>query len=408
MINSSKITIVSALFLTAFALVPGWFETFDVAPDSARVTALLACALFLVGLLIGARLVPDPRPWTASERRADRSERGLIVVGCALLLCTAYVVLFGPAPPVFAASAGFDALDSALLREEAIKLNPDTVFVKIYSYTRDIFAPIVFVLTLDVLFRRGTARSTRVFGVVFLVAATFIGIWSGQKATIINYVLAAIIFVARDARALLRWLLVGLPVIAGLTFVMFAITYPDIFSNTDSEAFDNVMQGLLHRIYISPFEVSVAYVDMIDNRPLIDPLQLMPYLNRLLLPSPTIENIIGIQYFYSGIDSISANALCFAYAYVIGGLPGCLLAGILTVAVIGLSIRIVRDGNNIFMVRVFQAIVAYGLLDLLNANLFSYLIAFLQIALLAWFLARANLGRRAATRRRPGPVGSTA
>lgn len=398
MINSSKINAIVAIFLLGFAILPGWLETFDVAPDSARETALLACTLFLAGLLIGSKLTHAPRPWTVNERRADRSDRGLRLFGFALLICTACVLVFGPPPPVFAAAEGFDALDTQLLREDAIKLNPNVLFVTLYSYTRDVFAPIVFVLAIEALARRGVGASTRLLWLAFLAAAVFIGIWSGQKATIVNYLLATLIFVARDARRLLLWLLIGAPVIAALTFLMFAITYPGIFDDSD-QALANVLEGLVHRIYISPFEVSVAYVDAVDNALLIHPGSVIPFFGARLYPGPSIENLVGVQYFYSGIDSISANALCFAYAYVLGGLPMCLVSGMLTIFVLQRSANLVREGGNIFMWRAFQALVAYRLLDLMNGNFYSYLIGLVQLAVVAWLLARADLGRARRPRR---------
>lgn len=404
MINSSKINAIAALFLVGFALIPGWFEEFELAPEGARETALAACALFLAGMLIGAACTRRLRPWTTAEIRADRSERGLYLLGMVLLGCTAYVLVIGPSAPIFAAASGYDALDSALLREEALKLNSDVLFVKLYSYTRDIVSPIVFVLTVEHLFKRGVPRSTRLLWLVFLGAAVFIGIWSGQKATIVNYLLAAVIFSARDARNLVRWLLIGAPVIAILTFVMFAITYPGIFSDLGAlQALSNVTEGLVHRIYVSPFEVSMAYVDAVDTQHLVDALYVIPYIGPFLHPAQSLENLIGINYFYTGIDSISANALCFAYAYVLGGLPGCFLSGILTIVVLNLSMSLVRQGGNIFMARAFQAMIAYRLLDLLNANVYSYLIGLLQLAIIAWLMARADIGRTA-RRSRPPPV----
>lgn len=401
MINSSKINTIAVLFLVGFALIPGWFEEFDVGTESSREIALAACALFLAGLLVGSRLIAAPRPWTAAEQRADRGEQGLRLFGMALLLCTAYVLLFGPTPPIFAAATGFDAFDSALLREEALKLNSDILFVKLYSYTRDILSPIVFVLAVEALFKANAERSKRILWIVLIAVALFIGIWSGQKATIINYLVAATVFVARDARSLLRWLLWGAPVLAALTFAMFAITYPGIFSDLGAwQALSNVAEGLVHRIYVSPFEVSIAYVDAVDNQRLVTASHVVPYLSQML-PGPTIENEIGLQYFYTGIESVSANALCFAYAYVLGGLPACFLSGVLTTVVLTLSIRMVRQGGSIFMARAFQAMIAYRLLDLLNANIYSYLNSLVQLAFIAWILARADVGR---TRRRRLPA----
>lgn len=159
------------------------------------------------------------------------------------------------------------------------------------------------------------------------------------------------------------------------------------------EVMKDVWDGLLHRLFISPFEVSIAYIDAINNQKFVHWLDTIPILGAMLRPGvPSVENVIGTHYFYSGIDSISANALCFAYAYIVGGLPFCFIVGGVTSMVLILSIRFVRTGGNEFISKAFQVVLFYKLLDLLTGNPLSYLIGIIQMAAIAWILARLSAG----------------
>ena len=389
MITTSKITAFTTLYLLIFALVPGVFVDFLLVPERARLDTLMACALFLIGIHVGAKLVGSEPP---ARRPAARSgDSGLIVLGLALLAVTGYIIAFGPVSPIIAAASGYDLIEVALLREEAVKLNPDAFFVRVYANTRDILAPAVFILALDSLIHSQNRLSKRLFVLLLLCTAIFIGLWSGQKATLINYIVASMIFLTRDTAALMRWILASAPVIAAAIFGIFYLTYSGAFDEAEQfgDAAANVFEGMLHRLFVGPFEVSMAYVDAVDNQKLIDPITSIPIIGAILRPGfATIENLIGTYYFYSGIESISANALCFAYAYILGGLPLSFAMGAFAVIGLVLSIRMVRTAGNAFIDRAFQAMVAYRLLDLLNGNALSYLFGLFEWAVVAWILAR--------------------
>lgn len=393
MITSAKITAFTTLYLVVFALVPGAVADFLLVPEELRSRTLAACALFLVGVLLGWKLVGERSSSQVSRSVTGGSDPGLVVLGITLLLMMAYIVEFGPKSPIFAAASGYDLLEVALIREEAIKLNADTLFVKAYSFARDLLAPAAFVLALESLTRSSSRPAMRIFSLVLLCSAIFIGIWSGQKATLINYILAAAIFLTRDTASLMRLCVLGAPAFAAAIFSMFLVTYPGTFDDPNTvEVVEDVWNGLIHRLFVSPFEVSIAYVDAIDNQSLIHPLDTIPIVGAMLRPGvPSLENVIGTHYFYSGIDSISANALCFAYAYIVGGLPFCFVVGVLTSFVLILSMRFVRAGGNVFMSRAFQAVLVYKLLDLLTGNPLSYLIGIVEMAVSAWFLSMISI-----------------
>jgi len=396
MISPSKLTFFVTLYLVVFALVPGMTAEFDLVPDRALPATLAAGVLFLTGFLLGARMAsyemypgPGNRQWVAPTGRI--SDLGLCILGACLLLLTAYIVMVGPKPPVLAAAGGSDLLEAAILREEAVKLNTDTAFVKVYSYTRDVFGPAAFVLAIAAF--KQARLSMRLFCVIVLAAALFVGVWSGQKATLLNYVVAATIFLARNTGSLARLFFVAAPAFALTIFVMFLVTYPDTFTGNADEVIANVFEGVIHRMFVSPFEVSMAYIDAIDYQKFIYWLDTIPVFGAMLRPGvPAVENVIGIQYFFSGLDSISANGLCFAYAYIEGGLPFCFAVGILTATVLILTMKFVRTGGNEFITRAFHAVLMYKVLDLLNGNPLSYLIGIVEMAILAWLLARTSAG----------------
>jgi hypothetical protein len=389
MISSSKITAFTTLYLLIFALVPGIFVDFLLVPERSRVDTLMACALFLVGIHLGAKLVGSdplvPRPAPGS------SDRGLVTLGLVLLVITAYIIAFGPISPIVAAASGYDVIEVALLREEAVKLNTDALFVRVYANTRDIMAPAVFILALESLIHSPGRLAKRLFLLLLLCTAIFIGLWSGQKATFINYIVASMIFLTRDSAALMRWILISAPVLVAAIYGIFLVTYSGSFDEAEQfgDVTENVFDGMIHRLFVGPFEVSMAYVDAVDNQKLIDPITSVPIIGAILRPGlATIENLIGMHYFYSGIDSISANALSFAYAYILGGFPFSFAMGAFAVIGLILSIRMVRTAGNAFIDRAFQAMVAYRLLDLLNGNALSYLFGLFEWAVVAWILAR--------------------
>ncbi|MDZ4781805.1 MAG: hypothetical protein SGJ19_16245 [Planctomycetia bacterium] len=397
MITPSKLTFFFTLYLVVFALVPGMTAEFLLVPERTLPETLAACVLFLTGFLIGARLASyelypgaGNRQWSAPNGRV--SGLGLCILGASLLIMTAYIILVGPKPPVFAAAGGSDLLEAALLREEALKLNTDTAFVKAYAYTRDILGPAAFVLAIAAF--KYARLPLRLFCVLLLCAALFISVWSGQKATLLNYFVVATIFLTRSTGSLARLLFVGAPAFAVTIFIMFLVTYPDTFAGSNAdEVIADVIEGVMHRLFVSPFEVSMAYIDAINYQSFINWLDTIPVFGAMLRPGvPPVENVIGTYYFYSGIDSISANGLCFAYTYIQGGLPFCFAVGTLTAVVPILAIKFVRAGGNDFISKAFQAILMYKILDLLNGNPLSYLVGMIEIAILAWVLARVCAG----------------
>jgi hypothetical protein len=222
-----------------------------------------------------------------------------------------------------------------------------------------------------------------------ILLASYVGVWSAQKATVINYLVALVIFLARGPRHL-YWLAAGAaPIAAAIAYGLFVFTYAGLEDYVFGHVAGDVLQGLLYRIFVGPFEVSMAYFDIIDRPSPIDHTDVIPVLGALLNPhKPSIENTIGLSYFFSGVDSISANALAFGYAYVAGGLTMCAVAGFFVPIVLFAALRLVEGSGNLFVTRAYAAYLCYLTLDLLGGNPFNYSTQAIQFALLAWIVAR--------------------
>lgn len=389
MISRGKFLTFVLAYLVVFAVVPGFFADFERVPLDQRWIAVAACLLFIAGVLLGARALPDgPAAQAMADEGAAASERrGLWTLSAVLVAVTAFIVVVGPHPPILAASEGADALAVALIREEAIKLNEDALFVRVYSEARDLLGPIAFTTAVAALVRPRGQRLLMV-ALLNLALALFIGLWSGQKATVVNYVVASVLFLARDTRQLVRMMAVVVPVLAALVIALFAFTYEGYFASDDTEQVqESVVSGLVERVFYAPFEVSLAYVDA-QAAGLIQTSDALPIVGGLIAPNrPTLENTVGVNYFFSGIESVSANGLSFAYAYVIGGLPMSFIGGLAVPLLFGFGLRLVRGGRVPFLTRCYAAYLLYLLLDLLNGNVLSYLMRGAQAAVLLWGLA---------------------
>lgn len=382
MFSSGKIVWVAIGMHCAVVFLPGVFLDSVLIPHEYMSMAMIACALFTAGICAGALLFPF------SGRRLDVDStsigRGFVWVIIVQTLLTAYVFTIGPESPLLSALTLDNALDVALLREDALKLNQDPIFVRVYSWGRDIVGPVTFVFSVHAL-RFARARSMKLLAVYGVLLALALGLWSGQKATVINYLLAAVIFSAANGWTMTRQLIKTVPVLVVVAGVIFALTLPQYFSGQVSdEAFGILAEAILHRVLLSPLEVAAAYIYAIDLR-IVSAFDVLPLATELWTPGLTsIENRVALEFFYSGIDSASANALAFAYAYVLAGYAGCFAAGVLVVAVYRLCMWLVQSAGSQFMFAAFGAMLSYQVLDLLNSNYLAYLLTSVLVAATFW------------------------
>lgn len=370
-------------------VLPSLFWDSELVPRADINVAVIACVLFVAGAGLGAlvfrfRSRPFDQAWL--ERRDIRTGYRLatiLLAGCAI-----YVAAVGPAPPMLLALQDIDSFEVALLREDAVKLNEDEFFVRIYSWARDLLGPVVFALSVLAL-RGDKSRQFGAIAVIGLVSAAFIALWSGQKATIINYLLATLIFSAADVRSMVRGAVGVVPVVLLLILFTFLVTQPSLFVG-DAASWDVLLilaNSILSRILWVPLEVAAVFVHSTDTLRIIRPLDALPYFSGLWTPGiVSIENRVAIEFYHQGIDSGHSNALAFAYAYVLAGYIGAFVGGIASMALLALSMKFVRATKSLFVEIVFCAYACYALLDLLNSNYLQYLVKILVVALLLWVL----------------------
>ncbi len=397
--SSSKLLCIAVGLYTLVVFAPGFTLDPETIPPLYMYKGMLCCGLFIAGLAVGATLFPFE---SAHCRQLSSAlfKNGLAFVVFFQIVITAYVFIMGPTPPLLAAFSGDSAFDIALLREEAVKLNHDLVFVRIYSIGRDVFSPVVFVLSIVGL-RSYRAWSIKAMAVLGILLALGIGLWSGQKATIINYGLASVVYMAASATSMVKSLCKSLPLVILAIAAVFAITLPQLFTTEfelggSSGATNILMESVVHRVLLSPLEVSAAYVYSIDVMHIISRFDVLPFGTEFHTPGiVSAENQIALEFFYSGIESVSANALAFAYAYVLAGYFGCFVAGVLIVGAYKACVWLVKGCGSAFMMAAFSALLSYHVLDLLNSNYLAYLIGISFYAIAFW-LVGSVLTRRSA------------
>jgi len=376
MLSSNKIAAFLLSFYLAFAIIPGLVADFVMlTPDPVR-TAVISCVLFISGFLIASFFLPIKQKFSSMPDHPS-IVRGFKIMVLILLMLTVYIVVAGPTPPIVGLVTSSDPLLAMQIREDALKLNQNLLFVRIYSWSRDIIAPIVFIFALGLWrFRKSTIGRKWIFASLSL--SLFVGLWSGQKATVINYIIAALFFLSSSLKDLVKNVLRALPIAASLILLIFVFTSAKFSSSGQSEMLTilgDIWTGIVYRIFVAPMEVAGAYVDAADNLRIINPIDVIfPLFNRLLTPDlAPAENRISIEYFYrEGLESGIANAPAFAYAYVVGGQFASFLAGGFVFVSLWLATSVVRATRSPFAIITFEANLAYVILDLVNSNFIHY------------------------------------
>jgi len=383
MFSPRKFVILLWVVYAAVVILPAPFLEIDTLPPETIDTTVLACLVFLIGATIAGilRTPYTTEPLQIRPPQLSPLERLLAFTTIAIAV---YVALAGPPSPFFNGAA--DSFELALAREDAVKLNADAVFVRLYSWGRDLFAPTLFVLGVDRFLSSKLSASERGLLLVGMCAALYLALWSGQKATVVNFALAAFVFRANSLRQIL---LTGLrlgPVVFVMILALFVITRPEIFASGGDpfEAIEILGISVFNRIVLAPLTVAASYVYSVDELHIIASLDVIPYLSFLWTPGIlSIENAVALEFFHQGVDSGHANALAFAYAYVLAGYAGCFFGGAMSVLAVDAARRIVRLPPYSELGRVFDALLCYAVLDLLNGNFLVYSFKILLLALIA-------------------------
>jgi len=396
MISGRKFWWMAFVLYALTVFVPAFFLESDIVSEASVHKAVLACLLFLGGMALGARmfrLTPvDPGLLDDEEYR-----EGFRLLAWLMLAAATYVVLIGPRSPMLEAMLSGDSFGAALAREDAVKLNPDRVFVRVYVLARDVLAPVTLTLAIGAL--RQWRRDPAILRLALLAigAAAYVALWSGQKATIVNYVIAAFLYWQTDARTTLRRLVVVVPLGFLLVVATFFVMQPELFTRGyDLWLTLEVFAGsIIYRILTVPLEVAAIYVHALDVLHIVTPTDALPaHAWVWLFSEQSIESKIGVEFFHHGIDSSHSNSLAFSYAYVAGGFLGCLAGGIVTMALLRWSLRIVATTGSRFLVTAFSAYLCYLVIDLLNGNYLQYLLNNIVFAAFVWLAAQAVLRRR--------------
>ena len=383
MFSTRKFVALLWLVYAGVVLLPAPFVDIDTLPPSALDTAVFACLAFLAGatFMVLARAPHATRALPLRPVGLSTLER---LLAYATVVIAVYVAVAGPSSPFFHGVA--DSFELALAREDAVKLNADAVFVRLYSWGRDLFAPTLFVVGVDRLLSSHLKASERWVLIVGIGAALYLALWSGQKATIVNFVIAAFVFRAISLKHFVATGFRVVPVVVLLVLGMFVVTQPEIFTGGDAalQAVQVLVTSIVNRVVLSPLEVAASYVYAVDNLKMIAPLDVIPYLSFLWTPGTvSIENEVALEFFHQGVDSGHANALAFAYAYVLAGFAGCFVGGALSVAAVATARRIVRLARHPELGRVFDALLCYIVLDLMNGNFLAYSFKIVVLALAA-------------------------
>ena len=381
MFTSAKVFWVTFGIYLLVVFVPGLLIGSTIFPDAAVHKTMLACLIFLCGLYLGSLVFPFSSLPSASEASPSFRSGLALMVACTLAIVV-YIALAGPPSPFLAAFAIHDSRAVAQLREEAVKLNTDALFVRVYAWGRDIFAPVTFALSIRAL-RMGSGSRTRLLGFVGILGALYLGLWSGQKATVLNYLVAAVIFTSPGIRSMILTALTAAPILLGALAGLFWITAPNLFG--DPNALRILVQVIATRVLAAPLDVATAYIDALEQLRIIGRLDVIPYVSFLHTPGiVSAENRVALEYFYTGLDSAHANTLAFGYAYVLGGYFACFLAGATVMAGMRLSMRIVAATGSRFLGMAWSAWLCYLLLDLVQGNFVSYLTKVIVVAILVW------------------------
>jgi hypothetical protein len=405
MFSSNKVVgIVAGLYFLVVVLPALWGSS-EIIPAAAIDTAVAACLFFVAGVALGGVMFG----WNGvqPDRNLQAPPPAFAWLVGLLLAIALYVLVVGPTPPMVEAFINPDSFAIALLREDALKLNEDEFFVRLYSWGRDMVAPVVVVLSLHT-WRTRRERDMRAWAAAGLLAACFLGLWSGQKATIVNYLLAAFIFLSRDLRTMVGQLARLVPVLVVVIVATFAVTQPELFLG-DGEAWlalEVLWQSIVSRLLWVPLEVAGAFVHSVDDLRIVGSLDVLPYVNFLWTPGIlSIENRVAIEFYHQGIDSGHSNALAFAYAYVLGGLPGSAIGGLAMMAALRCAVRIVRATRSSLACDAMGAYLCYVLLDMLNSNFIQYAIKVVVIAVLTWLAVQTWRWWRGASPEPAGPLG---
>lgn len=401
MISSQKILAFLSVVMVLLVLFPAVIlscgvQPRDFSPPAGYRTMTVAAALsFLAGAGLSHAIFPFRfvRPLFLPELNMVRLYSVMIAI--AVIVCF-FLYAFGP-PSVLArtlAGASPDAIAHA--REAAVKLNPSRIQVRAFVLARDVIAPLLVIVGCASFSGAGRYRPLAIVGVL---VAFFLLTWSGQKSPLLNSLLAIVIWRGFTARELFsRRAFQG----AGVILLILLLLFFDLkgaqlaFTET-AYVGSRLLDSIAQRLFIVPFAVSSTYIYASDSLGIVSWQDAIPSYAWLWQPAAqTIDATIGQMFYHAGFSSTLSGGLAFAYAYVTGGLAGCLLLGFVTPQLLRASLFVVSWSGRPALTSIFSAYLCYFLIDIVQANSLQYLINNLvfacMVAPLGFLLPRAPAG----------------
>jgi len=246
----------------------------------------------------------------------------LVIVTVSFAFLLGYIVYMGSLPVLDAITGKKSGADLLLAREHALKLLPKHIGYAV-GYLRKMIFPFATVMTMAL----ALTEKRMIWKLIFIVTLTgnfLIASATLQKSPVGELFIVLVLswLIIRGRQLSLKWL-----VILGMTGLIFPIFVIAAVYQFDIES-QRILGAIIKRLFYAPSEVLLAYIDYFPKHSDFLSGSTLPHIYRAFTEGrPWIENIIGRHYFYSGIDSINANAGYLAYLWVNFSWVGILIGG---------------------------------------------------------------------------------
>jgi hypothetical protein len=262
------------------------------------------------------------------------SARVIITITFTIALSLAIYLAFVPVDRTGLYSLIVEPARSREVREESLKLLDNAFVVYVFTLMRSSVAPIAVVLVMEGLMK-GLRRNVlaSIVGVLGVVAVCVGVLLPGDRYALVRLVLGVLLW---------DWLRQGMRFRVRQGVLCLIALAPAVVQTMlrEGESWQTWREYfgliLVHRVWVSPLEVGVWYLDYADRLGTVG-VAAFPKLAYLLGVTPVdVSNVVGLAYVENAMASISAGAgFVFSYYAYIGfaAMPLCV---VLTVALDGI------------------------------------------------------------------------
>jgi oligosaccharide repeat unit polymerase len=303
----------------------------------------------------------------------------LVLLIFSIVILIAYIRELGVLPILQAISGQYTSLELAQSREDAFKLFESPI-KKGVGYVSALIFPL---LTTVLLVKTEKSRNKKIWSFIFIlsfICNIFLASITLEKSPV------AILLI----QLFLAWLLLkkekfsirllSMIISISLSFPVFVIFTVNSFKISIYEIFDSIFV----RLFYGPSKVLLAYVDYFSNNEYLWGKTLPIIAKYFLGGNVWIENIIGLTYFGSRIESIHANVGYPGYLWAdfgwMGVIIGALLAGFL-LQLIQLTIYYLPKSPFTIALYVFAISRCFYLTSASFPTSFIYILQFLLLIL---------------------------